>query len=200
MELIQSEGIGCLLMAAGSASRFGQNKLLTPFREKPLVQWALESIPAERFSQVTVVTRYPEIEKMAGEYGFACIRNEHPEWGASYTIRLGTEAMQDCRAILYLVADQPLLDVASVERILETWRSNPCSIVAAAHRGKTGNPCIFPREFFGQLMELEGDTGGKQVIRRHPDKLCTVELTADELADCDTPAQLQELDRQAKSN
>ena len=89
--------IGCLLMAAGNASRFQSNKLLAEFRGKPLVLWALERIDPARFSQVTVVTQYPEICTMAEEFGFPWLKNDHPDWGAAYTIRLGTEAMaQSC--------------------------------------------------------------------------------------------------------
>ena len=190
--------IGCLLMAAGNASRFQSNKLLAEFRGKPLVFWALERIDPARFSQVTVVTQFPEICTMAEEFGFPWLKNDHPDWGAAYTIRLGTEAMAQCDAILYLVADQPLLDAAAIAKILETWQENPDRIVAPAHDGKTGNPCIFPREFFPELCQLQGDVGGKHVIKAHLDRLLTVEVAPDALFDCDTPEALAELRRTAE--
>lgn len=190
--------IGCLLMAAGNASRFQSNKLLAEFRGKPLVLWALERIDPARFSQVTVVTQYPEICTMAEEFGFPWLKNDHPDWGAAYTIRLGTEAMAQCDAILYLVADQPLLDAAAIARILETWQETPDRIVAPAHDGRTGNPCIFPREFFPELCQLQGDVGGKRVIKAHLDRLLTVEVAPDALFDCDTPEALAELRRTAE--
>ena len=68
--MTRPDKIGCLLMAAGNASRFQSNKLLAEFRGKPLVLWALERIDPARFSQVTVVTQYPEICTMAEEFGF----------------------------------------------------------------------------------------------------------------------------------
>lgn len=190
--------IGCLLMAAGNASRFQSNKLLAEFRGKPLVLWALERIDPARFSQVTVVTQYPEICTMAEEFGFPWLKNDHPDWGAAYTIRLGTEAMAKCDAILYLVADQPLLDAAAIAKILETWQETPDRIVAPAHDGRTGNPCIFPREFFPELCQLQGDVGGKCVIKAHLDRLLTVEVAPDALFDCDTPEALAELRRTAE--
>ena len=187
--------IGCLVMAAGNSTRYQGNKLAALFRGKPIIEYALDAVPADRFAAVTVVTQYPEIEALARQRGFAVIRNEHPDWGISHTIRLGTEAMQDCNAILYMVADQPLLDDASVERILECWRQHPCNIVGASHNGKRGNPCIFPKEFFEELMALEEDHGGNTVIRRYPDRLLTVEVAQEELTDVDTRAALAELDQ-----
>ena len=187
--------IGCLVMAAGNSTRYQGNKLAALFRGKPIIEYALDAVPADRFAAVTVVTQYPEIEALARQHGFAVIRNEHPDWGISHTIRLGTEAMQDCNAILYMVADQPLLDDASVERILECWRQHPCNIVGASHNGKRGNPCIFPKEFFEELMALEEDHGGNTVIRRYPDRLLTVEVAQEELTDVDTRAALAALDQ-----
>ena len=196
--MTRPDKIGCLLMAAGNASRFQSNKLLAQFRGKPLVLWALERIDPARFSQVTVVTQYPEICTMAEEFGFPWLKNDHPDWGAAYTIRLGTEAMAKCDAILYLVADQPLLDAAAIAKILETWQETPDRIVAPAHDGRTGNPCIFPREFFPELCQLQGDVGGKCVIKAHLDRLLTVEVAPDALFDCDTPEALAELRRTAE--
>lgn len=196
--MTRPDKIGCLLMAAGNASRFQSNKLLAQFRGKPLVLWALERIDPARFSQVTVVTQYPEICTMAEEFGFPWLKNDHPDWGAAYTIRLGTEAMAQCDAILYLVADQPLLDAAAIAKILETWQETPDRIVAPAHDGRTGNPCIFPREFFPELCQLQGDVGGKRVIKAHLDRLLTVEVAPDALFDCDTPEALAELRRTAE--
>ena len=98
----------------------------------------------------------------------------------------GTEAMAGCGAILYQVADQPLLEQDTVRRELEYFRTHPDHIVGLAHNGVRGNPCIFPRKFFPELMALEGDVGGNVVIRAHPDALLLYETSAAELRDVDT--------------
>ena len=49
--------IGCLVMAAGSGSRFGRNKLEAVVDGKSLLRRSLEAVPAEEFAQVTVVTQ-----------------------------------------------------------------------------------------------------------------------------------------------
>lgn len=189
---------GCLLMAAGNASRFNANKLMADFRGKPLIRYAMEAIAQYGFDQIVVVTQYPQIEAMAGEFGFDCIRNEYPEWGASYTIRLGTQALQDCDGVLYMVSDQPQLTAESVRHIVETWKQTPDCVIAPASGERTGNPCIFPQKLFAALMALEGDVGGKKVIRQHPELLRTVQIEAEQLFDCDTPEALEELRKQKK--
>ena len=188
---------GCLVMAAGNASRFGENKLTARFDGQSLFSLALAAIPAEMFARVTVVSQYPALLEEASLAGFDTILNDRPEDGISRTIRLGTEAMADCDAILYMVSDQPLLRQETVLRIVQDWRQHPGCIVGAAHNGHRGNPCLFPARFFPELCALEGDRGGSSVIRRHEDALRLVEAAEPELSDCDTKQALEILKGQA---
>ena len=132
------------------------------------------------------------------QYGFDCDPERcEPELGVSRTIQLGTQAMLDCDAILYMVADQPLLQPNSVCAVAERWTARArIRSVGAAHNGVRGNPCIFPKAFFPELLALTGDTGGSRVIRRHEDRLRLVEIPPEELYDCDTKRALDALKTQ----
>ena len=183
--------LGCLIMAAGNASRFGANKLFAAYRGKTFLELALLAVPPKLFDRVTVVSQYEPALGLAQQYGFEAIRNCEPELGVSRTIQLGTQAMLDCDAILYMVADQPLLQAGTVRRIVDAWQEHPNCITAAAHNGKRGNPCLFPARFFPELCALEADRGGSSVIRRHEDALLLVEAGERELFDCDTKQALE---------
>ena len=189
--------IGCLVMAAGNGARFGSNKLEASFAGKSLFSLALAAIPAGVFTCVTVVSQYPELLWEAEQAGFCAILNDRPEDGISRTIRLGTQAMERCDAILYMVSDQPLLRADTVRRLADAWRAEPERIISAAHGGHRGNPCLFPARFFPELCALEGDRGGSSVIRRHEDVLRLVETDEHELFDCDTKQALEILRGQA---
>lgn len=182
---------GCLLMAAGNASRFGENKLTARFDGQSLFSLALAAIPKELFARVTVVSQYLALLEEAARTGFDTILNDRPQDGISRTIRLGTQAMADCAGILYMVADQPLLRAGTVRRMVDVWRAHPECIAAAAHNGNRGNPCLFPARFFPELCALEADRGGSSVIRRHEDALLLVEAGERELFDCDTKQALE---------
>ena len=182
---------GCLIMAAGNASRFRANKLAAQFDGKPLIRRALEAVPAELFARVVVVTQYPQVEELAAEFGFEAIRNPHPDYGISYTIRLGTQALAQCDGIAFLVADQPLLSASAVRAVVRQWREHPSCIVGAACGTRRGNPNVFPREFFPALCALEGDRGGSAVIRQYPERYLAVDVPPEALADVDTPEALR---------
>ena len=186
--------IGCILMAAGNARRFGDNKLAASVDGKTLIERALDAVPREQFSRVVVVTQYDEIEALARSRGFEVIRNRHPDWGISHTISLGTNELQsDCDAICYMVSDQPLLKRESIAGAVSRFRENSDRIVGLAHDGTRGNPCIFPCRFFPELLALREDHGGNTVIRAHEDALLLYEVDKRELTDVDTPRALRDL-------
>lgn len=185
--------IGGVVMAAGSGSRFGRNKLEALFGGKTLLRRALEAVPTEHLSAVAVVTQYDGAAALAEEFGFRVIRNDRPEEGLSRTVRLGTEALWDCDAIMFQVADQPLLHRETVAALLAFYREAPDSIAALSDGARRGNPCVFPRRFFPALAALEGDEGGSAVIRRHVSELRLLEVDGAELRDVDTVEALARL-------
>lgn len=187
--------IGCVVLAAGNARRFGSNKLNATVEGESLIRRALEAVPVGLAA--VVVSQYPDILALAGEYGFAAVRNNRPDLGLSLSVRLGLEQLLDCDGTLFLVADQPWLKRDSAEALAALWAQNPGKIAAMAHGGVRGNPCLFPARFYPELLALTGDRGGSAVIRNHEEDLILLETDAWELADVDTPEALQQA-RQAR--
>lgn len=185
--------LGCVVMAAGNARRFGENKLAAQLRGRSLILRALEAVPSEQFDAVAVVTQYPEIMRIAKDFHFSAIHNEHPDWGISHTIKLGLTGLRDCDGVMFLVSDQPLLRRESVAELARLWKRQPDKIAALAHDGVRGNPCLFPARLFGELMALTGDRGGSSVIRCHEEDLILLDVPAEELTDVDTLQALEAL-------
>ena len=88
--------IGCLIMAAGNASRFGENKLAARFDGQSLFSLALAAIPAGLFARVTVVSQYPALLEEASRAGFDTILNDRPEDGISRTICNAVAMISGC--------------------------------------------------------------------------------------------------------
>ncbi len=185
--------LGCVVMAAGNARRFGDNKLAARVGGRSLIRRALEAVPPELFDTVAVVTQYPEVMDLAGEFHFSAVRNIHPDFGLSRTIALGLAALGECDGAMFLVSDQPLLKRESVAALARFWREQPDKLAALAHGGVRGNPCVFPARFFPELLALTEDHGGSSVIRRHEGDLRLLEVPEAELTDIDTPRALEEL-------
>ena len=181
-------------MAAGNARRFGANKLAAELDGRSLIRRTLEAVPPAVFDAVVVVSQYPEILALAQSYGFSALHNPHPDYGISHTIKLGLSALSDCNGIMFLVSDQPRLTQQSVAALANFWRQQPDHIAALGHKGVRGNPCLFPSQFFSELLELREDHGGNTVIRRHEENLILLEVNPQELTDVDTPEAMRELE------
>lgn len=183
--------IGCVILAAGRGERFGGDKLHASFSGESLILRAIQAVPEG--CPAAVVTGDCAIAALARASKMAVVWNHRPELGISRSVCLGTMAMIQCDAICFLVADQPLLKRESVCRLLDEWRRSPECIIRAAHHGKPGNPCVFPRDFFPALCALREDRGGSAVARAFPDRVRLTELPERELWDCDTPEALHQL-------
>ena len=183
--------IHLIYMAAGQSRRFGSNKLLHMWGDKPLYRHGLdtlrEAIRHRDDCTLTVVTCWEEIAAYASAEGihFADCPDSH--LGVSYTIRAGIRACEPLSGEDYLcfcVADQPSLTARTVSRLLDTVSQKPLTAGVAAG-DIPGNPTLFSAVLAGELCALEGDRGGRAVMRRHPQRHIDVPCDERELADVD---------------
>lgn len=186
--------LGCVLMASGNAERFGENKLSVAFDGKLVYQRAFDAIPADRFYAVAVVSQYKEILSAADERGFIAVPNLKPGDGVSRTIWLGVQTLYDASAIMFMVADQPLLRTDTVRAMVDDFALENDNMLALATTKRRGNPVIFPSCYFDELSSLKGDVGGGAVIKKHESEL-RLHLINDEseLADIDNRQELEKL-------
>lgn len=188
--------LGVVLLAAGKSERFGTNKLLAGFRGRPMVCCALEAAISLKAARTAVVSGCGEVSRLAEEPGCEVIVNDAPQLGQSHSIRLGVRAMQDMDAVLLMVCDQPSLTAASLERLVQRFACSEKSIACLRDGTHMGNPALFSRRYFGELLALQGDRGAKGVLRAHEGDLLVVDTVGpDELADADTPDMLAALCR-----
>ncbi len=196
------EPIAAVLLAAGSSTRFGGNKLLQPLNGKPVYRYMLELLyekqKEHRIGRVLVVSQYDSIFADIREHfpGVEAVQNRRPQQGIASSLRLGLARLlqQDggLGACLFAVADQPGFSAASLEKMLDYWQANSYGIVAAGYRIKEGsglqmkNPVIFSSAYFEKLQSLTGDVGGRQVIRAHLQDTGICEIPQAELQDLDT--------------
>lgn len=183
--------LGAVLMASGTARRFGENKLLHPVDGAPMIQRAMDALPPELFYKAAVVTSYPEIIRLAQGRGYLAIPNPDPEQGQSLSVRLGTKALEDMDGLLFAVCDQPWLRQESVRQLIDAFSAEPEKIWALSWAGRKGNPVIFPKMVFPELLAVTGDRGGGVVIKAHPELLCLADAGSPrELSDIDSPMDL----------
>lgn len=124
---------------------------------------------------IAVVTQYEEIRKKAESMGVPVILNLHPEEGIASSMKLGLAGFSDTDACLFSVADQPWLKAETVMKLVKLFLDSGKGIACLSENGVPGNPCIFSRKYYPELMELAGDRGGKRVMNKHPEDTAFLE-------------------------
>lgn len=178
-----------VVLAAGAGTRFGGNKLNAPVRNKPLYEHTLDRVQAFGAFPAFIVTGSEEIAGEAQKRGITPVWNRKPELGIARSLKLGLEEAVKSRpglkGILFSVCDQPGLDPATMQQIFRVSSLHPGSIVCAGSGGKTGNPVCWDASFFPELLALEGDEGGRQIMKKYRDKVRIVQADPEELKDID---------------
>lgn len=181
--------VAAIVLAAGGSSRMGQPKQLLPVRGRPMVRRVTEAVCASGLAQVVVVVgAHAEAVKDALE-GLPVDIVTNPAWaeGMSISVRVGLHALQpDTPAVLMVLADQPALVPDLIQRLVSRYWATAAPIVLPSYQGQRGNPVLFDRALFPELMAVEGDRGGRALIARYAEQAEWVEV--------DDPAVITDID------
>ena len=188
--------IGCVIMASGMARRFGSNKLLHDFLGEPIMVRILRSMKESAVNYPVVVTRHPEVVEICKKEKIHAILHDLPK--RNDTVRLGIEYLltrhPDLDGIMFAASDQPCLKSESITALCDAFGDDPEKIYRLSFGDTVGNPVLFPKSTFGELLNLPEGKGGGMVVKRHPELVRLVEVSDErELIDVDTPEILQSL-------
>lgn len=187
--------VSAVVLAAGAARRLGRPKQLLPVADSTMLERVLRTVMDTSTEEVIVVLGHAAAE-IAPHVPASCRTVLNPDWeaGISSSIRSGLEAVDPrAEAVLFVLADQPLLTSVALERLLLAYYGTTKAIVAPVHEGQQGAPALFDRRLFAALRALQGDVGGRQVIKQFPHEVLPVELEADLFLDIDTAADYERL-------
>ena len=179
---------GALVLAAGFSHRFGSIKLCAELNNgKTVFQQTLQRI-SRIIDTVTVVTR-PELLPILASDHQDIHAFEHAERGMGATLAYGIGLVHEWDACLICLADMPFIQEASYQLLADAvCRDN---IVIPFHQGHAGNPVGFGSAYFSQLRQLSGDSGGRPVVREHPEAVVRLNIEDPAILwDIDTPDDL----------
>ncbi len=180
-----------VILAAGSASRMrGVDKLLQPVDTIPqLRRVALAALQCDALVAVTLPPDRPLRTAALAGLDVPQIMVTDADEGMAASIRAGARACRTGCALMVLPADMPELGTAELSALIAAWRGDQTSIWrAAAADGRLGHPVIFPADLRGDLMQLQGDSGARTVLKTHQNRVRALPLLGERaLRDLDTP-------------
>jgi molybdenum cofactor cytidylyltransferase len=188
--------IAAVVLAAGRSSRMGgPNKLLEKIGGRPLVRIVAEAAVASTARPVIVVTGHQRERVEAALAGLRVrfAHNAHFVDGLGTSLKAGIAAVPaEADGAIICLGDMPQVDAALIDRLIGAFDPDKGALaVVPTINGHRGNPVVWSRRFFPDLMAVEGDVGARHLIGRYAEAVTEVPLAGTAaLTDIDTPEAL----------
>jgi molybdenum cofactor cytidylyltransferase len=193
---VDGRRIAAIILAAGRSTRMGgPNKLTAEIAGRPLIRIAAEEALASRARPVVVVTGHERERVEAALMGLNVQRVHNPDFaaGLSTSLKVGLAALPpEVDGAIVCLGDMPQVRASLIDRLMAAFDpERGALVVVPSIEGKRGNPVVWSRRFFPELMALDGDVGARHLIGRYPEAVVEVAVTdRAALIDVDTPEAL----------
>ena len=183
-----------LLLAAGSGSRFGGDKLRAAGEDGEAIGARACRSLVEALPDAIAIVRTGDtaLSALFASCGVSVVECDDAVLGMGHSLACGVCASADADGWVVALADMPWVRASSFAAIARALRDG-ASVATATHGGQRGHPVGFRREHADALMALRGDRGGRDIIATAGTGAVAVEVDdPGVLRDVDVPQDLDE--------
>lgn len=190
--------ISCIVLAAGSSTRFGSPKPLAKISGQIVIELLLNKLLKTKISEIIVVLGSDAelIGKKIPENPLikTAFNKDHLK-GQTSSFRTGLlKVSPESRAAMLLPCDTPLFKIESVEKIIEAFIKKSKKIIIPVFKDKKGHPSLFSKELFPEFLGLDNKDPLFTIQRRHSDEILHLPLDDEGiLKSFNTPQELNKI-------
>ncbi|WP_411030776.1 nucleotidyltransferase family protein [Spongiimicrobium sp. 3-5] len=195
----KDSNIAIMVLAAGASVRMSPHiKQLLPWKNTTLLGSAIATARASNAEEIVTVlgANAQRIKAAMALNGHRFIENKNWKQGMGSSIATGTEYFlnhkKQYNGILIMLADQPLLDSAYLNKMMDDFSTHKKGIVATTYAEKYGVPAVFGKAYYKELKGLSGAEGAKELLARHLNDVIAVDPQG-KTVDIDTMADYNKL-------
>jgi len=188
------EGVAGVVLAAGTSSRMGRNKLLLEVAGQSVLRRAVVTAVEAGLDPVLVVLGHESERARAEVDSLRCevVLNPDFQEGIHSSLRTGIAAVPArCVAAVVLLADMPLVEARMIRTLVQRHEAERPALVVSDYEGVDAPPILYDRRLFGELRVLEGEGCGKRVVKRHTAEAVRIRWPARALTDLDRPEDVE---------
>jgi molybdenum cofactor cytidylyltransferase len=180
-----------LILAAGASRRFGRAKQLLPYRDTTMLGWVVrQAAAATRLTELVVVLGGAAAEILAAVDLSPARVIQAPDFasGCAASYRAGIATLDPrAAAVVVLLGDQPGVSADIIDRVVDSWQSDPAELVVTSYRNRIGHPMIFDRACFPELSRLTGDKAAWKIVDARGEGVRRVDVDLPYPMDVNTP-------------
>lgn len=201
--LVLTVNVGAVVLAAGKSECMGQNKLLLRLNEKMIIETNLNALAAAGVNEQIIVLGFEPgevIEAIRPLLGKVKIALDLAYEEGMTSVQTGLIVLSNVEAAFIIQGDHPILNpnlIIEMAQLMENNKDGPL-IVSPICKGKRGNPLLFSKKLFGELLSIKSSQTIYDVVNAHMDKLLTFEAPEWTIMDVDTPQDYARLEGLAK--
>ena len=177
MKINNSTFVSAILLAAGESKRMGKPKLLLTFGDGTVLGNTVDNLLSSSVDEVIVVlgANARETKRVIEDKAVKITINPDYRQGMSTSLINGLrQVSHQAQRVMVALSDQPLIDSKTYNKLIQKSLDSDSGIVVPTYKSRRGNPIIFDIRYKEELLQLEGDIGGRELLDRHPDDILEV--------------------------
>ena len=175
--------IGAILLAAGQSKRFkGENKLIIKYKNKPLINYAINSLIKSKVSKIIVVLGHEDKKikkKIKKNKKIIFVLNKKYKSGISSSIKAGLKKVsKKNKGFLVVQSDMPFIKSSDINKICNSIKKRKYLVHVLKYKNTVGNPMGFDISVMNKFKKIKGDIGAKFMVKRLKKRTNFIKVTS----------------------
>lgn len=165
-----------IIYASGFSRRMGRDKLLLEIEGEKIIERVIRAAVKSNLDEVILVYRKREIREIGEKYGLRTVYNGEADKGQSESMKLGIKYTAKGHSYMFIVGDQPFINADIINKLIDEYKNSKLSILIPYYNGNRGMPMIMSNIYREELLNVVGDKGGRDIVKKYPHNLHKVNI------------------------
>ena len=175
-----------ILLAAGQSKRLkNENKLIKIFKNKPLINHALNSVKNSKIKKIIIILGYQFKEvkkKIKKNKKIIFVHNKNYKNGMSSSIKSGLKKIsKKDKGFIILQSDMPFVKTSDINKIYNSIIRKKYLVHALKYKNRIGNPIGFDISILNKFNKIKGNVGAKYMVKRLQKSTNFIKVSSDKV-------------------